>query len=78
MPMVAPLEYIISFSIFEMIYAFIFLRSVMLGHIPNSQWIYDSPANSNVESKLTNYLLELGSSSWYLDSIYVITWEDLL
>jgi hypothetical protein len=49
----------------------------MHGHIPNYQWIYDSPANSNVESKLRNYLLELGSSSSYLDSIYV-TWEDLL
>jgi aarF domain-containing kinase len=33
----------------------------MHGRIPNSQWIYDSHANSSVESKLTNYLLELGS-----------------
>ncbi|XP_062229733.1 uncharacterized protein LOC133927332 [Phragmites australis] len=37
------------------------LGSLMRGHIPNSQWIYDSPANSDVESKLRNYLLELGS-----------------
>jgi hypothetical protein len=33
----------------------------MHGKIPNSQWIYDSPANSDVESRLRNYLLELGS-----------------
>uniref|UniRef100_A0A0A9B4R8 ABC1 atypical kinase-like domain-containing protein n=1 Tax=Arundo donax TaxID=35708 RepID=A0A0A9B4R8_ARUDO len=37
------------------------LGNLMRGHIPNSQWIYDSPTNSDVESKLRNYLLELGS-----------------
>ncbi|CAN6162832.1 unnamed protein product [Urochloa humidicola] len=37
------------------------LGSLAHGQIPNSQWIYDSPANSDVESKLRNYLLELGS-----------------
>ncbi|CAN6176901.1 unnamed protein product [Urochloa humidicola] len=37
------------------------LGSLTHGQIPNSQWIYDSPANSDVESKLRNYLLELGS-----------------
>ncbi|RLM54615.1 hypothetical protein C2845_PM10G20470 [Panicum miliaceum] len=37
------------------------LGSLTHGQIPNSQWIYDSPANSDLESKLRNYLLELGS-----------------
>uniref|UniRef100_A0A0A9DEZ6 Beta-lactamase-related domain-containing protein n=1 Tax=Arundo donax TaxID=35708 RepID=A0A0A9DEZ6_ARUDO len=37
------------------------LGSLMRGRIPNSQWIYDLPTNSDVESKLRNYLLELGS-----------------
>ncbi|XP_066369379.1 uncharacterized protein [Miscanthus floridulus] len=37
------------------------LGSLTHGQIPNSQWIFDSPANSDVESKLRNYLLELGS-----------------
>ncbi|KAK3134491.1 hypothetical protein QOZ80_6AG0549860 [Eleusine coracana subsp. coracana] len=35
--------------------------SMVHGHIPNNHWIYDSPVNSDVESKLRNYLLELGS-----------------
>ncbi|TVU07723.1 hypothetical protein EJB05_41090 [Eragrostis curvula] len=37
------------------------LGTMMHGHIPNSQWIYDSPTNSDLESKLRNYLLQLGS-----------------
>ncbi|GJM97534.1 hypothetical protein PR202_ga14466 [Eleusine coracana subsp. coracana] len=35
--------------------------SMMHGHITNNHRIYDSPVNSDVESKLRNYLLELGS-----------------
>ncbi|GJM97531.1 hypothetical protein PR202_ga14463 [Eleusine coracana subsp. coracana] len=35
--------------------------SMVHGHITNNHWIYDSPVNSDVESKLRNYLLELGS-----------------
>ncbi|KAF8772162.1 hypothetical protein HU200_006161 [Digitaria exilis] len=42
-----------------------FAESTLLGSLhgqtPHSQWIFDSPANSDVESKLRNYLLELGS-----------------
>ncbi|OEL25664.1 putative aarF domain-containing protein kinase 1 [Dichanthelium oligosanthes] len=41
-----------------------FAESTLLGsltHGLNSQWIYDSPANSDVESKLRDYLIELGS-----------------
>ncbi|KAL6873654.1 hypothetical protein ACP4OV_013736 [Aristida adscensionis] len=39
-----------------------FAESTLLGSLRrNSHWIYDSPANSDVESKLRNYLLELGS-----------------
>lgn len=41
-------------------YVFTLVRSLTHGQIPNSQWIFDSPANSDVESKLRNYLLELG------------------
>lgn len=37
------------------------LGSLTHGQMPNTQWIFDSPANSDVESKLRNYLLELGS-----------------
>ncbi|KAF0918817.1 hypothetical protein E2562_026190 [Oryza meyeriana var. granulata] len=38
------------------------LGSMMCGPTANSQWIYDSPVNSEVESKLRNLLLELGSN----------------
>ncbi|KAG8074742.1 hypothetical protein GUJ93_ZPchr0006g42824 [Zizania palustris] len=43
-----------------------FAESTMLGNMmhgptTNSQWIYDSPVNSEVESKLHHLLLELGS-----------------
>uniref|UniRef100_A0A0D9WTS7 ABC1 atypical kinase-like domain-containing protein n=1 Tax=Leersia perrieri TaxID=77586 RepID=A0A0D9WTS7_9ORYZ len=43
-----------------------FAESTLLGSMmrgpANSQWIYDSPVNSEVESKLRNLLLELGSN----------------
>ena len=55
-------EYYLSlFLISLLIYDFTLIRSLTHGQIPNSQWIYDSPANSDLESKLRNYLLELGS-----------------
>uniref|UniRef100_A0A0E0ADY8 ABC1 atypical kinase-like domain-containing protein n=1 Tax=Oryza glumipatula TaxID=40148 RepID=A0A0E0ADY8_9ORYZ len=38
------------------------LGSMTRGPTANSQWIYDSPVNSEVESKLRNLLLELGSN----------------
>uniref|UniRef100_A0A0E0E5Z3 ABC1 atypical kinase-like domain-containing protein n=1 Tax=Oryza meridionalis TaxID=40149 RepID=A0A0E0E5Z3_9ORYZ len=38
------------------------LGSMARGPTANSQWIYDSPVNSEVESKLRNLLLELGSN----------------
>jgi aarF domain-containing kinase len=49
------------FSLIADFYVFTLVRSLTHGQIPNSQWIFDSPANSDVESKLRNYLLELGS-----------------
>ena len=40
---------------------FIYIRSITRGPSTNSQWIYDSPVNSEVESKLRSLLLEMGS-----------------
>lgn len=37
------------------------LGSITRGPSTNSQWIYDSPVNSEVESKLRSLLLEIGS-----------------